>query len=59
MQIENDAAADTDSRVGDGTEANVSDNNMNDVVLEPHVVDVSQSSMFAIITMLFCCQYCS
>ena len=54
-----DEAAATDSRVGDGTEANVSYHHMNDVGLEPPIVDVSQSSMFGIITMLFCCQYCS
>ena len=54
-----DEAAATDSSAADGTEANVSDHHMNDVGLEPPVVDVSQSSMFASITMLFCCQYCS
>ena len=59
MQIEQDEAAATDSRAGDGTEANVSDHETNDVGLERPVVDVSQSSVFAIFTMLFCCQYCS
>ena len=59
MQIEQDEAAATDSRAGDGTKANVSDHHTNDVGLEPPVVDVSQSSMYAIITMLFCCQYYS
>ena len=36
-----DEAAATDTRAGDGTEANVSDHHMNDVSLEPPVVDVS------------------
>ena len=54
-----DEAAATDSMAGDGTEANVSDHHTNDVGLEHPVVDVSQSSVFAIFTMLFCCQYCS
>ena len=58
-QFEQDEAAATDSRAGDGTEANVSDHETNDVGLERPVVDVSQSSVFAIFTMLFCCQYCS
>ena len=58
-QIEQDEAATSDSMAGDGTEANVSDHRMNGVGLERHVVDVSQSSVFAIFTMLFCCQYCS
>ena len=58
-QIEQDEAATTDSRAGDGTEANVSDHDMNDVRLERPVVDVSQCSVFAIFTMLFCCQYCN
>ena len=58
-QIEQDEAAATDSRAGDGTEANVSDHDTNDVGLERPVVDVSQSLVFAIFTMLFCCQYCS
>ena len=58
-QIEQDEAAATDSRAGDGTEANVSDHETNDVGLEHPVVDVSQSFVFAIFTMLFCCQYCS
>ena len=58
-QIEQDEAAATDSRAGDGTEANVPDHETNDVGLERPVVDVSQSLVFAIFTMLFCCQYCS
>ena len=58
-QIEQDEAAVTDSRAGDGTEANVSDHETNDVGLERAVADVSQCSVFAIFTMLFCCQYCS
>ena len=45
-QIEQDEAAATDSRAGDGTEANVSDHHTNDVGLEHPVVDVSQSSVF-------------
>ena len=40
-QIEQDEAAATDSRAGAGTETNVSDHHMNDVSLEPPVVDVS------------------
>ena len=58
-QIEQDEAAATDSRAGDGTEANVSGHETNDVSLERPVIDVSQSSVFAIFTMLFCCQYYS
>ena len=58
-QIEQDEAAATDSRAGDGTEANVSDHETNDVGLERAVDDVSESSVFAIFTMLFYCQYCS
>ena len=58
-QFEQDEAAATDSRAGDGTEANASDHKMNDVGLERLDVDVSQSAVFAIFTMLFCCQYCS
>ena len=54
-QIEQDEAAATGSRAGDGTEANVSDHHTNDVGLESPVVDVSQSLMFAILTMLFSC----
>ena len=54
-----DEAAVTDIRAGDGSETNVSDHHTNDVGLERPVVDVSQSLMFAIFTMLFCCQYCS
>ena len=49
----------TDNRAGDGTEANVPDHETNDVGLERAVDDVSESSVFAIFTMLFCCQYCS
>jgi len=45
-QFEQDEAAATDSRAGDGTEANVSDHHTNDVGLEHPVVDVSQSSLF-------------
>ena len=59
MQIEQDEATATDSRVDDGIEANVSDHHTNDVGLERPVVDVSQSLVFAIFTMLFYCQYCS
>ena len=58
-QFEQDEAAATDSRAGDGTEANVSDHKMNDVGLERPDVDVSQSLVFAIFTLLFCCQCCS
>ena len=36
-----DETAATDNMVGDGTKANVSDHHMNDVSLEPPVVDVS------------------
>ena len=43
-----DEAGATDSRASDGTEANVSDHHMNDVRLEPPVVEVSQSLMFCI-----------
>ena len=59
MQIEQDEAAATDSRARDGTEANVSDHETNDVGLERPDVDVSQSSVFAIFTLLFSCQCCS
>ena len=58
-QIEQDEAAATDNRAGDGAEANFSDHETNDVGLERPVVDVSQSSVFAIFTMLFCCLCCS
>ena len=58
-RIEQDEAAATASRVGDGTEANVSDHHTNDVRLESVVVEVSQSLMFAFFTMLFCYQYCT
>ena len=58
-QIEQDEAAATDNMAGDGTKANVSDHETNDVGLERPDVDVSQSSVFAMFTMLFCCQYCS
>ena len=51
-QIEQDEGAATDSMAGDGTEANVSDHHTNDVGLEPPVVDVSQSLMFAFLP---CC----
>ena len=40
MQIDEDEAADTDSRADDGTEANVSDQHTNDVGLQHPVVDV-------------------
>ena len=46
MQIEQDEAAATDSRADDGTKANVSDHQTNDVGLEHPVVDVSQSLVF-------------
>ena len=46
MQIDHDEAAGTDSRAGDGTEANVSDQHTNDVGSQHPVVDVSQSSLF-------------
>ena len=59
MKIEQDEAAATDSRADDGNEANVSDHHPNNVGLDHPVVDVSQSLVFAIFTMLFCCQYCS
>ena len=59
MQIDQDEATGTDSRADDRTQDNVSDQHTNDVGLQHPVVDVSQSSMFAIISMLFCCQYCS
>ena len=45
-QFEQDEAAATDCRAGDGTEANVSDHKMNDVGLERPDVDVSQSLVF-------------
>ena len=45
-QIEQDEAAATDSRAGDGTEANVFDHEMNDVGFERPDVDVSQSFVF-------------
>ena len=45
-QIEQAEAAATASRVGDGTEANVSDHETNDLGLQPPVVDVSQSLLF-------------
>ena len=45
-QSEEDEAAATDSRAGDGTEANVSDQRTNDVGSQHPVVDVSQSSLF-------------
>ena len=41
-----DEAAATDSRAGDGTEANVFDHEMNDVGFERPDVDVSQSFVF-------------
>ena len=47
-QIEQDEAAATDSRVGDGTKANVFDQETNDVGFERPDVDVSQSLVFAI-----------
>ena len=46
MQIDHDEAAGTDSRADDGTEANVSDQRMNDVGSHHPVVDLSQSSLF-------------
>ena len=46
MQIDQDEAAGTDSRVDDRTEANVPDHETNDVGLEHPIVDVSQSSVF-------------
>ena len=58
-QIEQDEVAATDNRAGDGTEANVPDHETYDVGLERDVDDVSEPSVFAIFTMLFCCQYCS
>ena len=51
-QFEQDEAAATDSRAGDGTEANVFDHETNDVGFERPDVDVSQSSVFAIFTLL-------
>ena len=45
-QFLKDEAAGTDSRADDGTEANVSDQRMNDVGSQHPVVDVSQSSLF-------------
>ena len=45
-QSEEDEAAATDSRAGDGTEASIFDHHTNDVGLEQPVVDVSQSSVF-------------
>ena len=54
-QFEQDEAAATDSRAGDGTEANVFDHETNDVGFERPDVDVSQSLVFAIFTLLFCC----
>ena len=59
MQIDQDEAAGTDSRADDGTEANVSDQHTNDVGMQHPLVDVSQSSLLYVFTMLFCCQYCS
>ncbi|XBI09584.1 hypothetical protein VPH35_137102 [Triticum aestivum] len=46
-QIEQDEAAATDSRAGDGTEANVSDHETNDVGLERPVVDTEQDEAAA------------
>ena len=51
-QFEQDEAAATDSRAGDGTEANVFDHETNDVGFERPDVDVSQSLVFAIFTLL-------
>ena len=51
-QFEKDEAAATDSRAGDGTEANVFDHETNDVGFERPDVDVSQSLVFAIFTLL-------
>jgi hypothetical protein len=45
-QFEQDEAAATDSRAGDGTEANVFDHETNDVGFERPDVDVSQSLVF-------------
>ena len=47
-QFEQDEAAATDSRAGDGTEANVFDHERNDVGFERPDFDVSQSLVFAI-----------
>ncbi|XBH56393.1 hypothetical protein VPH35_078234 [Triticum aestivum] len=47
MQIKHDEAAATDSRAGDGTEANISDHHTNDVGLEPPVVDIEQDEAAA------------
>ena len=51
-QFEQDEAAATDSRAGDGTEANVFDHETNDVGFERPDVDVSQSLVFAIFMLL-------
>ena len=45
-QFEQDEAAATDSKAGDGTEANVFDHETNDVGFERPDVDVSQSLVF-------------
>ncbi|XBI10472.1 hypothetical protein VPH35_137743 [Triticum aestivum] len=46
-QIEQDEAAATDNRAGDGTEANVPDHETNDVGLERAVVDIEQDEVAA------------
>ncbi|XBH87170.1 hypothetical protein VPH35_074684 [Triticum aestivum] len=46
-QIAQDEAAATDSRVGDGTEANVSDHETNDVGLERPIIDIQQDEAAA------------
>ena len=52
-QIEQDEAAATDSRAGDGTEANVFYHQTNDVCYERPDVDVTQSKVIAIFYLLF------
>ena len=52
MQIEQDEAAATDSRDGDGSEANVPNHETNDVGFARPDVDVSQSFVFAIFMLL-------
>ena len=51
-QIERDQATATDSKAGDGTEANVFDHETNDVSFERPDVDVSQSLVFEIFMLL-------